>query len=285
MNHESHNIQYPIPAIQSPMPTIAEVDNLTFRYGDRQPPVFDGFSWRVEAGEMWAVLGPSGCGKSTLLYLLAGLRQPTSGEIRVEGSLLSRPRASTGLILQGHGLMPWATVWENAALGARIGHFYKWKGERAGEVRPYPPPLPLDDADRWLARLGLADLRDKYPSQLSGGQQQRVAIARTLVLRPRLLLMDEPFSALDTVTRGDLQGLVLALQEELKMTSVLVTHNIEEAALLGRRILVLHRPPNRSPQIVENPQAGALDYRQGEAFHAVIGQLQQLLAQDGESLR
>lgn len=267
------------------MSTIAEVDNLTFRYGDRQAPVFDGFSWRVEAGEMWAVLGPSGCGKSTLLYLLAGLRQPTGGEIRVEGSPLTRPRASTGLILQNHGLMPWATVWENAALGARIGHFYKWKRTDADEVRPYPPPLPVDDADRWLARLGLADLRDKYPSQLSGGQQQRVAIARTLVLRPRLLLMDEPFSALDTVTRGDLQGLILALQQELKMTSVIVTHNIEEAALLGRRILVLRRPPNQIPQIVENPGVGALDHRQSAPFQTVIARLQGLLAHNGESLR
>lgn len=264
------------------MPTIADVDNLTFRYGDQQPPVFEDFSWRVEAGEMWAVLGPSGCGKSTLLYLLAGLRPPTNGEIRVEGSVLARPRASTGLILQSHGLMPWATVWENAALGARIGHFYKWKRTDADEVRPYPPPLPLADVDRWLARLGLADLRDKYPSQLSGGQGQRVAIARTLVLRPRLLLMDEPFSALDAVTRGDLQRLVLSLQQELKMTSIIVTHSIEEAALLGRRILVLHRPPNRTPQIVENPQAGAADYRQHEAFHAVIERLQGLLAHEGE---
>jgi ABC-type nitrate/sulfonate/bicarbonate transport system ATPase subunit len=264
------------------MPTIAEVDNLTFRYGDRQPPVFDGFSWRVEAGEMWAVLGPSGCGKSTLLYLLAGLRQPTEGQIRVEGSLLTRPRATTGLILQNHGLLPWATVWENAALGARMGHFYKWKKTGADGVRPYPPPLPLDDADRWLARLGLAELGDKYPSQLSGGQQQRVAIARTLVLRPRLLLMDEPFSALDTVTRSDLQGLVLSLQQELKMTSVIVTHNIEEAALLGRRILVLHRPPNQIPQIVENPEAGALDYRQSESYPTVIKRLQQMLAHEGE---
>jgi ABC-type nitrate/sulfonate/bicarbonate transport system ATPase subunit len=264
------------------MPTIAEVDNLTFRYGDRQPPVFDSFSWRVEAGEMWAVLGPSGCGKSTLLYLLAGLRQPTEGQIRVEGSLLSRPRATTGLILQNHGLLPWATVWENAALGARMGHFYKWKKTGADGVRPYPPPLPLDDADRWLARLGMADLSDKYPSQLSGGQQQRVAIARTLVLRPRLLLMDEPFSALDTVTRGDLQGLVLSLQEELKMTSVIVTHNIEEAALLGRRILVLRRPPNQVSQIVENPEAGALEYRQSESYPTVIKRLQQMLAHEGE---
>lgn len=262
-------------------PPLLSIDNLTFRYGD-EPPIFDGFSWQVRAGETWAVLGTSGCGKSTLLYLLAGLRKPSGGTITVDGTPLTRPRATTGLILQHHGLLPWATVWENAALGARLGHFYRWKREKAGEVRPYPPALPLSDADRWLERLGIAPLRNQYPSQLSGGQQQRVAIARTLVLQPHLLLMDEPFSALDTVTRADLQRLVISLQQELRITSVIVTHNIEEAALLGSRILVLQRPPNRTPHIIENPGAGQVDYRHSEAYRTVTAQLQAQL--EGETV-
>ena len=260
---------------------LLSADNLTFRYGDGAP-IFDRFSWQVRAGETWAVLGTSGCGKSTLLYLLAGLRKPSAGSIVVDGTPLTRPRATTGLILQNNGLMPWATVWENAALGARLGHFYRWKREKPGDVRPYPPQLPLTDADRWLERLGIAHLRNQYPSQLSGGQQQRVAIARTLVLRPHLLLMDEPFSALDTVTRADLQRLVISLQQELRITSVIVTHNIEEAALLGSRILVLHPPPNRSPHIVENPGAGTMDHRHSEAYHAVTARLQAQL--EGETV-
>lgn len=263
------------------MPSILlSVDNLSFRYADG-PPIFDGFSWQVRAGETWALLGTSGCGKSTLLYLLAGLRTPSAGTITVDGTPLTRPRATTGLILQHHGLLPWATVWENAALGARLGRFYRWKREKPGEVRPYPPELPLADADRWLDRLGIAHLRNQYPSQLSGGQQQRVAIARTLVLQPHLLLMDEPFSALDTVTRADLQRLVISLQQELRITSVIVTHNIEEAALLGSRILVLHRPPNRAPQIVDNPGAGSMDYRHSDAYRALTAHLQAQL--EGEA--
>ncbi len=256
---------------------LVSVDNLTFRYGEGQPPIFDGFSWQVTCGETWAVLGTSGCGKSTLLYLLAGLRQPNAGEITINGLPLTRPRATTGLILQHHGLLPWATVWENAALGARLGHFYRRKRKKAGEAHPYPPPLPLSDADRWLERLGIAHLRNQYPSQLSGGQQQRVAIARTLVLQPHLLLMDEPFSALDTVTRADLQRLILSLQQELSITTVIVTHNIEEAALLGRRILVLQRPPNRSPNIVDNPGVGTMDHRHSQGYRTVVAHLEKQL--------
>ncbi len=253
------------------------VQDLTFRYVDEREPVFEQFSWEVRSGESWAVIGPSGCGKSTLLYLLAGLRQATAGTLLVDDFPVPRPRATTGLILQNHGLLPWATVRENAALGLRIGHFYKDKRVPDGTPRPYPPALPLSEVDRWLERLDIAHLRDKYPAQLSGGQQQRVAIARTLALRPNLLLMDEPFSALDAITREDLQDLIVALRRELGVTTIAVTHNVEEAAFLGRRILVLHGPPNRCSDVVENPGAGTPGYRGTTGFLAVTRRLRERL--------
>ena len=205
---------------------------------------------------MWAVVGPSGCGKSTLLYLLAGLRRPQAGELCVGGHPVPRPRASTGLILQDHGLLPWATVRDNAALGLRIGQFYRNKQGAPDQPRPYPPLLPLTEVDPWLERLGIAHLGAKYPAQLSGGQRQRVAIARALALRPDLLLMDEPFSSLDTAIRHDLQRLVLSLQAELGLTTVIVTHSVDEAAFLGRRILLLRQPPNQTARVLDNPAAG-----------------------------
>ena len=237
---------------------------LSFGYGGEA--IFDGFDWEVKPEETWSVIGPSGCGKSTLLYLLAGLRQPTAGELLVGGAPAPRPRASTGLILQNHGLLPWATVWENAALGVRMGHFYAHKRERPDGLRPYPPKLPFSVVDEWLERLGIAYLRDRYPGQISGGQQQRVAIARTLALQPDLLLMDEPFSALDATTREGLQELVAELQRELGVTTIVVTHNIEEASFLGRQILVLDTPPNHTATIVENAGAGAPAYRNSANF-------------------
>lgn len=240
-------------------------DDVTFAYPG-QSPVFEEFHWRVTPGEAWAVIGPSGCGKSTLLYLIAGLRQPVAGQVTVAGWPVNRPRASTGLVLQDYGLLPWATVWENAALGMRIGRFYGKRHQSA--PRPYPPPdLPPEQVDFWLQRLGIEALRDKYPGQISGGQRQRAAIARTLVLNPDVLLMDEPFSSLDAFTREDLQRLTVELRAEVGATTVLVTHNIEEAVLLGQRILVLGHPPIHSSQVVDNPDAGDVSYRDTTAFH------------------
>ena len=240
-----------------------EVNDLTFAYGGGHA-ILDRFSWRVEAGEAWAVIGPSGCGKTTLLYLLAGLRMPTSGSICIAGEPLVRPRPTTGLILQDYGLLPWATVRENAALGLRLRKFYGPDGRHAPADQVVG--IIAERVSFWLERLGIASVADKYLSQISGGQRQRAAIARTLVLRPDLLLMDEPFASLDAPTREDLQNLEVELQREHKLTTVIVTHNIEDAAFLGERILVLARPPHRTPVIVENPAAGTQGYRTQPTF-------------------
>ncbi len=253
---------------------------VTFAYPN-QAPLFQDFDWQVEAGEAWAVIGPSGCGKSTLLYLVAGLRQPNAGQILVDGRPVPRPRASTGLVLQDFGLLPWATVWENVALVMRIGQFYRRKHTPPDAPRPYPrPDIAPAQVDRWLARLGIADQRDKYPGQISGGQRQRVAIARSLLQQPNLLLMDEPFSSLDALTREDLQRLTLELRQETGVTTVIVTHNIEEAVYLGRRILLLGRAPNTVARVVENPGAGALDFRRQLAYQEKCTELRTLLAEE-----
>ncbi len=250
------------------------VDDITFRY-PRAEPVFERFHWQVQQGEAWAVIGPSGCGKSTLLYLVDGLRFPSAGRILIDGQPVTRPRPRTGFIIQEYGLLPWATVRENANLGLRIRNYYGPDGVHA--------PANHDsgaNAGPWLERLGLAGLQDQYPGQISGGQRQRTAIARTLALDPDLLLMDEPFSSLDAPTREGLQRLVLELWSEQKLTLIIVTHAIEEAAVLGQKILLLNRPPNRgSAVVIENPGAAAPGYRETDAYQMVCRDLRARLGE------
>jgi NitT/TauT family transport system ATP-binding protein len=260
---------------------VIQVQDLTFTYPNGTT-IFRGFSWSVERGEAWAVIGPSGCGKSTLLYLLAGLRQPSAGQVLIDSQHLSRPRPRTGLILQDYGLLPWATVQDNAALGLRIRGFYGPDGVHT------PPDEQLDDrqarVDHWLKRLGIHHVAQQYPHQISGGQRQRTAIARTLILRPDLLLMDEPFGALDALTREDLQNLTLELRAEQGLTTVIVTHNIEEAVFMGEKILVLGQPPNRQAEVVYNPEAGSAGYRQQDLFFTRCNELRELMGEDAHEM-
>jgi len=226
-------------------------------------PLFENFSLEISRGETWAILGTSGCGKTTLLYLLAGLRFPTSGHIEIDGERLARPRPQSGLILQDYGLLPWSTVRENVELGLRLRKFYGEDGKHS--------PLnfqPQNDVPYWLERLGISEVAEQYPSQISGGQRQRAAIARTLALEPDLLLMDEPFSSLDAVTREDLQNLTLSLCTEKQLTLVVVTHSIEEAVVLGKKILLLD-----TKHVFDNPSAGTAGHRESKAYQELCNQL------------
>ncbi len=276
-----------------------EIKNLTFSYASQ--PLFQDFSWRVERSEFWSVIGPSGCGKSTLLHLLVGVRVPDAGTITVNEESVPRKknRGKTGLVLQDYGLLPWATVRQNVELGLQIRQFYGQSGDMS--LRGvHPEQSVAESKDRatkqspslssplvrgaggipfWLDRLNIAHLSDKYPAQISGGQRQRAAIARTLVLEPDVLLMDEPFSALDAPTREDLEQLTLDLQRETKTTMVFVTHNIEQAVFLGRKILVLGAPPHRSPvKIVQNAGAGRAAYRDEPEFLERARELRAMLS-------
>ncbi len=189
-------------------------------------------------GERWAVIGPSGCGKSSLLLLLAGLLSPTSGEIRLNNKPFQKPQPEVALILQDHGLFPWKTVLENAMLGLVL--------------QKVPKLAAREKASGILTSLGIGEQKDKYPTQLSGGQRQRVAIARALALEPKYLLMDEPFSALDALTREQLQAMVLELWKSLGFTMILVTHSIEEAVFLGGKIAIFSPAPGKIIKILDN---------------------------------
>ncbi len=258
------------------MTAMIEIRDLTFCYGGG-PPVFKGFSLDIARGEAWSVIGPSGCGKTTLLYLLAGLRRPASGVIVIDEEPVLRPRPRTGLVLQDHGLLPWATVRENARLGLTVWEFYgsdgthapaDWRRDRAGADRR---------VDSWLQKLGIAGLAGQYPSKLSRGQRQRTAIVRSLIMKPDLLLLDEPFSALDAPTREELQRVVTRLVKESGITSIIVTHDIEVAVTMGEKILVLREGANRSPRVLPNKCATLADRHHQPAFHNQCEELRQIL--------
>jgi len=248
------------------------LDNIAFAYS-HYAPIFVDFSWRVAPGEVWTLLGPSGCGKSTLLMLLAGLVQPQQGRVMIETVPITRPRPRTGLILQEYGLLPWATVRANVALGLRVRQFYGPDGRHVPQSTAVDKGLYHAQVTHWLARLGIEAIAEKYPGQISGGQRQRTAIARTLVLHPDVLLMDEPFAALDAPTREALQTLTLTLCAEVGLTVILVTHSIEEAAFMGQNVLLLHEPPNITPQWVSNPHCSGRAYRESNTYRATCAQL------------
>jgi sulfonate transport system ATP-binding protein len=188
-----------------------------------------GVNLRVKAGEIVAVVGGSGCGKTTLLRLAAGLDPASRGRIRLDGETITAPHAAVGLVFQEPRLLPWLTVAQNIGFGLSD----RPRAERERLVREV------------LERVGLADYASRWPRELSGGQAQRVAIARALAPKPKVLLLDEPFSALDAFTRASLQEHVLDLWEAFRPILVLVTHDIEEAAFLADRVLVMRPRPGR----------------------------------------
>jgi NitT/TauT family transport system ATP-binding protein len=198
-------------------------------YGEKL--ILDNIDLSVKAGELCTLVGPSGSGKSTLLRLILGQELPSAGELQIDGRPVGFPEPSRGIVFQRYSLFPHLTVLENVALGANLqaGLLERWRLRR--QIR--------DHAMDYLHRVRLGAHGDKYPHELSGGMQQRVAIAQSLIKRPRVLLMDEPFGALDPDTREEMQVFLLELWEETGMTVFFVTHDLEEAAYLGTRILVL----------------------------------------------
>lgn len=231
--------------------------NLSFYHDGRRRHVLQDISFEIEARGSCAVIGPSGCGKTSLLLLLAGILQPDSGTISIVGN----PRCGT--ILQNFGLFPWKTVTENIGLGLTLQKVEK------SVIRQVVNQL--------LEEMELDGFGGHFPSQLSGGMQQRVALARALAVRPEILFMDEPLSSLDALTRERLQNLILDITRNREITTVLVTHSIEEAVFLGQKIIILSRRPARIIGIVDNPGAGSTDYRLSDQFFKQCIALRELL--------
>ncbi|MTI65803.1 MAG: ABC transporter ATP-binding protein [Firmicutes bacterium] len=236
------------------------VDNLKIKYNDYT--AIKDINLKLNKNETCSIIGPSGCGKSTLLYSLAGILKPSEGTIKINNSYVKSNRKKTGLILQNYGLFPWKTVWENVILGLKLRKVNK----KEIEIK----------ATSILKKLNIIRLRDKYPSQLSGGQSQRVAIARTLTTEPDLLLMDEPFSSLDALTREDIQRFLLEIYNENNLTICLVTHNIEEAVFLGRKIYIMSYKGSIK-KIIKNPHFGDLSLRQRKDFHSMCNDIRMIL--------
>jgi NitT/TauT family transport system ATP-binding protein len=193
----------------------------------------------VRARELTCVIGPSGCGKSTLIRILAGLEHTTSGAVMIDGVPVRGPGADRGMVFQNYTLFPWLTVKKNVMFGLKMKGMSSAKMDEA--------------AHRWLDLVGLTQFADSYPSELSGGMKQRVAIARALANQPRILLMDEPFGALDAQTRSSMQAHLLRIWESVDVTILFITHDLDEAIYLSDRIVVLGRDPGRILEVIEVP--------------------------------
>ncbi|CDX50658.1 taurine transporter subunit; ATP-binding component of ABC superfamily [Mesorhizobium plurifarium] len=212
--------------------TTMAIEDVTLRYGDANGVLaLDDVSLKVAKNEFCVIVGPSGCGKSSLLYLAAGLNDATSGTIKVDGREVIEPGPDRGMVFQSYTLFPWLTVRANIEYGP------KRKGLPAEQRKQI--------VDQYLNEVGLAPFADHYPAQLSGGMKQRVAIARALANDPAVLLMDEPFGALDSQTRGTMQKLLLRVWERQQKTVLFVTHDIDEALVLGDRVLVMTARPGK----------------------------------------
>ncbi len=225
--------------------------NCVFKTGGADVKVLHDLTFEVKEGELVCLLGPSGCGKSTLLKIIAGFLAPSSGRVLVQGRAVVKPGADRGVVFQEDALFPWLTAAENIAFGL--------KGRLPGKAL-------AAEVTRYLELVGLSPFRDYLPRQLSGGMKQRVAMARVLILKPQLLLMDEPFGALDAQTREEMQTLLLSLWAELGHTILFVTHDINEAVFLADRVLVMEKGPGR----IRREMRVALPRprrKEGEAFH------------------
>jgi NitT/TauT family transport system ATP-binding protein len=228
-----------------------QVRNLGVSYGSEA--ALKGIDLDIPKNTTCAIIGPSGCGKTTLLYALAGLLPPQEGQVLINGKELKAVRKETGVILQNSGLLPWKSAWRNVSLGLKA------RGQDKETINRKVNGI--------LEELGLLQHGNKFPAQLSGGQKQRIAIARTLVLEPDLLLLDEASSALDAITREHIQNLILRIYKKRPTTLVLVTHSIEEAVFLGQRIVVMERSAIR--HVIENPYFGDEDIRMKADYYNI----------------
>lgn len=208
--------------------------------GDKESlKVLEGISLSIETAEIVALLGPSGCGKSTILNIVAGFEKPDEGQVFFMGNPVIAPSTERGVVFQSAVLFPWLTVKQNIAYGLEL------KKQEAFDIER--------ECSRYIQLVGLEGFEDYYPKQLSGGMQQKVALARVLILEPRMLLMDEPFAALDAQTRMAMQQLLLSISQELRPTVMFVTHDVEEALILADKVYVMSKLPGKIISEIEVP--------------------------------
>ncbi len=210
-----------------------------FESEERPITALSDVSFEVHQREFISVIGPSGCGKSTLIRIVAGLDEPTSGAVLLDGRPVAGPGADRGMVFQSYTLFPWLTVKKNVMFGPSMKSVPQEQAERS--------------AHEWLRMVGLEKFANHYPSQLSGGMKQRVAIARALANEPRILLMDEPFGALDAQTRASMQTHMLRICKSVDITVMFITHDLDEAIYLSDRVVVLGTNPGRVIEIIEVP--------------------------------
>ena len=242
---------------------ILAVDNITKRFETPEGAIIavDGVSLSVAHGEFVGVIGPSGCGKSTLFNIIGGLLDGYEGTVKVAGDLVRGPHPAIGMIFQEESTFPWRTVIDNVAFPLEIAGMAK--RER------------YDRAKHFVSLVGLDGFERRYPAELSGGMRQRVSMARTLAAEPKIMLMDEPFASLDEQTRLLLGDKVLAIQQQLKQTTLLITHNITEAVQLSDRILVMTYRPGKLKRMVEIklPRPRTSEIVSSEAFGRYVAQI------------
>jgi len=218
-----------------------KVESLSKSYKADAPPVFEGINFEIERGEFVCIIGHSGCGKTTILNVLAGLEDASSGYSYMLGREIKGPSLDRGVVFQGHALMPWMTVLQNVAFAVK-SKFPDWSKAKITE-----------HSKKYLEMVGLVNAESKKPSELSGGMKQRVGIARAFAIEPKMLLLDEPFGALDALTRGVIQDELLKICSETKQTVFMITHDVDEAILLSDKIMLMSNGPNaRIAEIVIN---------------------------------
>jgi len=218
-----------------------KVEGLSKRYAPHLAPVFEDVHFTIERGEFVCIVGHSGCGKTTILNVLAGLESASSGYAHMDGREIAGPSLDRGVVFQSHALMPWLTVRRNVAFAVRS----RWPDWRRSEVDAH--------VERFVAMVGLGHAIDKKPSELSGGMKQRVGIARAFAIQPKMLLLDEPFGALDALTRGTIQDELLAIVQATRQTVFMITHDVDEAILLADKVLLMSNGPHaRIAEIVRN---------------------------------
>jgi len=222
-------------------PVVLSVSDLRKDFGHNGTThvVFDQVSVDIHRREFFSIIGPSGCGKSTFIRIVAGLEDASAGEIQLDGETIHGPGPDRGMVFQGYTLFPWRTVKQNVMFGLEMGG----KDSTTAEI----------EARQWLEMVGLSKFENSYPHELSGGMKQRVAIARALANNPRILIMDEPFGALDAQTRCKMQSYLLQIWRKVDVTILFITHDLEEACYLSDRIMVLGVNPGGVREIIENP--------------------------------